>query len=521
MLDRLLGFKIHDYLHPLGLLILAFGLPMNKVLMSIGTIWLISNLILKANFKAYWSNIKANFVFWSIFAIFLMHIVGLFYTSDFNYAFRDINSKLPLFVIVPVLIAYPIQKRFLNFILYGFLLSLLITSVINYIFILQNENVDYRLFSQFGSHIRYSLLIVMGVAICCYLIVKLRKGVLIWSTILIWLTYYTFISKVFSGYIAFFFLLFAGLFYMILNIKNTTFKVGLVVLYTSLFAFSFQQLYTYLIPDKPYFSFEELADSSVGGEKYYNDTTSLWFENGHHIMSQIAGKELKNSWENRSNIPYEGKTTVGTSLKSTLFRYMASKNIKKDSVGMLSLTETDIQNIEKGMTSVVLSYSVPRIRLARLKDELFHYYIGGDPDGNSLLQRIEHWKTGALIIQEHWLFGVGTGDIQTAFNRKYASVDSQLDKKHWNRTHNQFMTFWISFGIIGFIIFIGFWLYFVWQSIHYQNLLGFLFSAIAISSFLAEDTIETQQGVTFIALFLGVSSLIFNAKRTSLKVKRR
>jgi uncharacterized membrane protein len=70
------------------------------------------------------------------------------------------------------------------------------------------------------------------------------------------------------------------------------------------------------------------------------------------------------------------------------------------------------------------------------------------------------------------------------------------------------MTFWIAFGVFGFLVFIGFWLWFLWRNINLNNLFGIGFTLIAIASFLSEDTIETQQGVTYIALFLGLSSLM-------------
>ena len=288
MLDRLLGFKIHEYLHPLGLLILAFGLPMNKVLMSIGTIWLISNLILKADFKSYWKNVKGSVVFWVICSIFLMHVIGLFYTSDFNYAFRDLNTKLPLFVIAPVLIAYPIQKRFINFILYGFLLSLLITSLINYSFLFHHRNLNYREFSLFGSHIRYSLLVVMGIGVSIYLIQKNRKIGWLWSIFICWCCYYTFVSQVSSGYVALLFLITALVFYLILKIKNKRIKVLSFLVLTAFILIGTQQLYRYLIPSQPLYEFSSLATKSAGGEIYFHDTTNLLFENGHHVMSNIA-----------------------------------------------------------------------------------------------------------------------------------------------------------------------------------------------------------------------------------------
>lgn len=58
MSNKLFSFKVHSFLHVLGMSILAFGLPLNKVLMSIGAIWGVSNLVLEGDIKTYLKNIR-------------------------------------------------------------------------------------------------------------------------------------------------------------------------------------------------------------------------------------------------------------------------------------------------------------------------------------------------------------------------------------------------------------------------------------------------------------------------------
>ncbi|HLV41239.1 MAG TPA: O-antigen ligase family protein [Brumimicrobium sp.] len=508
MLDRLFGFKIHDYLQALGLFILAVGVPLNKVLMSIGTIWLAANLLLKADFKTYWNTWKQNLVFWFVGLTLALHLFGLFYSDDLSYAFRDLNTKLPLFVIPVALIAYPIQKHFFNLILYGFLAALMITSIVNISYMMSNELEDYREFSLFGSHIRYSLLIVTGVLISIYFWMKNSKLWFVFMAFIAWFLYYTLISQVLSGYIALFFLFIGLLIFLVRKFQNLWLKNTTIIVVLSLLAVSGMQMYRYLQPNREVLVFENLPERSEAGGLYYHDTTLLWFENGNHIMSFISGEELKSSWEKRSEIRFGTQLQNGFKVDDILVRYMASKGITKDSVGMLQMTSSDIENVENGLSSIVYTYGTIKQKSAELKSEVLHYSLGGDPDGNSLLQRIEHWKAGASIISKNWIFGVGTGDVQAVFNEEYKNSNTQLDENNWNRTHNQFMTFWIAFGILGFILFTGFWFLFLWKNIRLNNLIGIGFTLIAIASFLSEDTIETQQGVTYIALFLGLCSMM-------------
>jgi O-antigen ligase len=79
-----------------------------------------------------------------------------------------------------------------------------------------------------------------------------------------------------------------------------------------------------------------------------------------------------------------------------------------------------------------------------------------------------------------------------------------LDESLWNRSHNQFLTFWVSFGIFGLISFLLIWYFSLVQAIQSKNWMSLLFILIALTSFISEDTLETQQGVTFVAFFLGV-----------------
>lgn len=509
MFDKLLGVSAHKYLQVLGTFILAVGLPLNKVVMSIGTIWLAANLLLNADFKTYWENWKKQPASWFIAGILLLHIIGLFYSTDLGYAFRDLKTKLPLFVVPISLIGYPILKRYIHFVLLGFLASLLITSIINWLNMSSissaGEIVSFRDVSLFGSHIRYGLLIVMGIITSTYFLIIQPRLFFIWTPLILWLIYYTAIGQVLGGYIAFIFAIFAMVLYWIRNFKSRTSKqisIGIVLILILLGVFSTVK---YFSPNDKNYAFGDLPKYTVQGNKYYHDTTFLWFENGNHVMSFISEVELQEVWENRSEKPYETVDSNGYKLKSVIFRYMTSKGLTKDAEGMSKMSAEDIRNIEMGVTNIGNKSNSPFNRFETLKNQIQNYSDGGDPDGNSLLQRFEHWKAGVDIIQGNWLFGVGSGDVQAAFDKSYLENNSKLDPVHWNRAHNQFLTFWVSFGILGFLLFVFFWSYLFYLFYTRINFIGLCFTLVAIASFLSEDTIETQQGVTFIALFLGLS----------------
>jgi len=512
MFDRWLGFNVHYYLQILGVFILSFGVPMNKVLMSIGTIWVFANIILKSDWKNYWKNWKSNLVFWFVVSMLLMHLIGLTYTNDFSYALNDLSSKLPLFAIPLALTAFPIEKRYIHIALYLFLTSVLITSSVNFYHLSAYKIEDYREFSRFGSHFRYALIVVTGILVAVYLWIEQKKQRAIYLVLILWFGYYTVISQVLNGYISFAFLSLAIFIFALKKIKKKWIRFSLVFLLLGGIISGFSYAYLTLKPTRSVHQLENLPIKSKHGEIYYHDTLSLWYENGTHIRSYIAENELVEAWDERSSVGFYTVFEDGYELRSILIRYMASKGLTKDKEGMKKMSDDDIANVEKGTSTILKTYPPIKRKIASFKNDVFQYVVGGNPNGNSFLQRIEHWRAAEGIINNNWIFGVGTGDVQEKFNEQYRIMNSQLHPDYWNRAHNQFLTFWVTFGVLGFVLFTGFWILYLIKNIRFNNLIGIGFTLIAISSFLSEDTIETQQGVTYIALFLSFCTMMNTAK---------
>jgi O-antigen ligase len=165
------------------------------------------------------------------------------------------------------------------------------------------------------------------------------------------------------------------------------------------------------------------------------------------------------------------------------------------------LTQEDIRNIENGVPTVLATNGGFMDRLLGLKNELLYT---NDPNGQSISQRFIYWNTGLKILKKNWLYGVGAGDIHLAFQMQYNRDKSPLTKENRNRTHNQYLSYMITFGILGMLIFLGILHQFFKQVKQQKDILALLFLTIACLSFLVEDTLETQMGVTFFAFFFGL-----------------
>jgi O-antigen ligase len=115
--------------------------------------------------------------------------------------------------------------------------------------------------------------------------------------------------------------------------------------------------------------------------------------------------------------------------------------------------------------------------------------------------RFEFWKTAIYIIKQNPLLGVGTGDIQISFNKAYDETHSKLSKEWRLKCHNQYFAIMVAFGFIGFIIFL---IYLIIPAFTLRKKLHNLywpFILIILLSFLTEDTLESQAGLTFFGIF--------------------
>ena len=166
------------------------------------------------------------------------------------------------------------------------------------------------------------------------------------------------------------------------------------------------------------------------------------------------------------------------------------------------MTEHEIRLIENGMANSRFdNISEIRKRIYKIIWEIKIYNMGGNSSGHSVVQRLEYWKASVHLIKTHFWFGVGTGDMNKVFKNYYEEINSDLSEDVRWRSHNQFLSIFVGFGIIGFIWFIVFLLYPPIKTGRMFDYYYFMFFIISILSMLSEDTIESQAGVTFFVYF--------------------
>jgi TM2 domain-containing membrane protein YozV len=240
------------------------------------------------------------------------------------------------------------------------------------------------------------------------------------------------------------------------------------------------------------------------GNTYTHEPQRKDTENGNLVWIYLCEDELRREWNRFSSMKFDGNDKKGQVLKYTLIRYMTSAGLTKDSSGFSAMTPADISCVERGITNRNFhAWSPWRSKVYEIIWQIDYFRNGGNPSGHSITQRLVYARTGLNIFLRNPLLGTGTGDLKLEFLKQYEDERSVLDKAH-RLSHNQFLNFLITFGIIGTII-IMWSLFFPFISEkRFEEYMPAVFMILLVLSMLWEDTLDTHTGVSFFAYFYSV-----------------
>lgn len=553
--------SIQSYLkqaYLLGLLMVAAGLTLSPFLMGMSQFWLVLVWLVdvltspfkgagggKTKLSRFWHNKAAVLLV----AFYLMHIVGLLWTSDFQYAMKDLRVKLPILVMPFVLSSMePLDRKRFDLVMLVYVLSVFIATLFSSASYWRHDYEDVREISRFISHIRFCLNIVFCIAIIGWYMVKtkvpeslqkvegsskVRFPVPAFSTklainrylqffLLFWFVYQIYILESLSGYVILGAVLLISAVYAFLQWKKSRawhIAVGgtalAIMVVVTLLAIHFVRPMLKVEP----VDFSTLEKKTILGNDYWHDTVYNPVEDGKYVGLYYCKKELQEAWPQRSSLPFEGTTTNGENLEATLSRYLTSKDLRKDAQGVMALTDEDVRNVEQGVANYN-NWKHPGMH-ARLSSTLFEYNLYrrfNNPNGGSLSQRIEFTRASFHIIGQHPWFGVGTGDVPQAFAQTYDEIHSPLKEEYRFRAHNQYLAIAVAFGLVGLAFFLFVLLYPWFSSKRHHTYLYMVFLCIMLLSMFPEDTLETQAGATLFAFF--VSLLLFAKPQNRIDVNQ-
>jgi hypothetical protein len=501
--------EYHRLIYLFGLLLFAASLPLSKYFMSVAQMLLIGNWICEADYKNKLRRFAQNKAALAACLIMALHFVGLLWTSDFDYAFKDIRIKLPL-LIMPFIVAsteelslkniYTILLVHAGAVLAGTLISvwLLLFTVVN----------DIRNVSVLISHIRFGMNVCFAVFTTTWMIYRAApfKSMIeriVASMIVIWFVLYLFITGSVTGIGI---MVVTGLL-LVLRFIFTKARLSVKVLVAGAALAGSLGMFFYIsgivneYKNVEPIKLSELELKTPYGNAYQFNFANKQIENGHYTWMYICWDEVKDAWNKRSTINFDSNDRKGQPVRYTIVRYITSKGLRKDNDGVNSLSADDINAIEDGVADIRYGENGNfRDRVINLLWEYDNYQLYADPSGQTMMQRVELWKTSLLIIAAHPWLGVGTGDGKNEFREELVQVNSPL-KDLGLRSHNQYLAILISFGLIGFIIFLFALLYPAVHQKRFFTYLYFIFICIMLISMFTEDTLESQPGVSFFAFW--------------------
>lgn len=515
----------HRYIFLFGLIGLAAGMLFGTVPTSIPQIILAANWLLEKDFAWKWQQLKSNKVFWILASIFLLHVLGMSYTQNIQKGLDDLRNKIPLLTLPLILFSTkPLASKELKLLFNFFFLSVFVSSICCFLVYkgyTKKVIVDVRQASIFMSHIRYSLFIAFAIIALVYFIIKEQVLVykIIKGLVIIWLLFFMYKLEMATGILCL--VATSILLLVIISAKklpkklSLAFVISIVVIGVFIISKAISSLN--MFEENKNNSANILLEKTKSGKHYYHDILFNVAENGNLVFVNISETELRQEWPTKSSLRIDDLDKKGNTTYYTLMRYLASKGLNKDSLGISKLSADDIKNIESGNTNY--KYNINSGLAYKWRELVWEYTLfkrNRNPSGHTLTMRLEFWKTAIYIIKQHVLFGVGTGDTQDAFNQAYVETNSLLDMKWRLRSHNQYLAITVAFGLVGLVIFIT---YLTLPALLLKNKLHYLywtFLIIVLLSFLTEDTLETQSGVSFFiffqALFLWLASS--HAKKT-------
>lgn len=549
------SINIHSAAYFITLVLIAVSLPLSKFAMSVSefmllAMWLWSGFSFRITFRFFKLGgflkgiyhtllyllklVARNFVdkFALFFrnraavifsTIYLIHVVGLLFTSDIDYALKDLRVKLPL-ILFPVVVSTMEKITYKKFriLMLFYTASVLVGTLISFGLILKGDFIDIRFTSPYISSIRFGLNVSFSFFGLLYFVIfdnwfKNWQKILL-SLLAIWFFVYLILLESVTSITIIIIISLLYLIYQVFFIRSRPLKIAILFMVVAIpVGLTWYVVNTiHKASTAPKIIPSQLDKYTADGNPYVQDTVKRGIEDGRYTGLYLCEPELKEAWNKRSSVDYKSFPNGEHELKETLIRYLTSKGLRKDRQGVEALTDNDVHLIEQGVANYNYVHN-PGLRVRILKIMMGYevYKKTGDPSGSSVMQRLEYLKASFKLIKKHFWMGVGTGDIEDMLFSQYEQMNSELKSQYMFHAHNQFLTVFITFGFFGFLWFIFALFYPPYIAGRYSDYFFATFFMIMIWSMLSDDTFDTQAGVTLFAFF--TSFLMFGKEKLNAK----
>ena len=489
----MLKFFSHPKTQVAALALWAFMLPLWNLGMSIAMFFLLFVAVVTSvqNKKFVLLPVLRNPIYLSLLLVWALVALGLFRSGENSLVLKEIKTLLPL-ILAPLFLQNlsTLSKKDEAVIWKVFFASVGLSALVCVVYaVVKYPLPEPRSASLFISHIRFSLMAVLAL-IGAWRMPGILPSRLKFALTAVVCAFFFFVGTL-TGWG--FLLLLIILLFASKSKRNKFIVVGGALALASV-------LLLFLSKNIDTSNFQPEQIQSARGEKYIHQSSNFQTENGNRIFVNIAPLELDSAWVARTNRPLLQKDARGQLVQTTLIRYLASRGLTKDAAGIQELSDTDISNILAGNTNCnEPKWGALEKRWHQIVFEYQTFQSGENPSGHSIFQRLEYYKAAKFIIVRNLLFGVGQGNVKSAYSEAYKQTSPNLDEKVQHAVHNQFLSYWIAAGLAGILCFLLYF-YFIWKHAR-KNEVALAFVILALLSCLTEDTLTTQPGVAFFAFF--------------------
>lgn len=349
----------HRVVFFIALMLLLIGIPFCRPFMSIGGGTLVVNWFLEGRYRNKWKQLTTNRILLASLCLFFIYVFWFVFTDNYSEAWKDIWMKIPL-LFIPLILATtkPLSTKEFHNLLKVYLIGVLISTIYGYSMYHVHDWFDKREMAIFISYIRFEMNICFAIFVSFYLIgndktYKWQKYVLLLP--IFWFLYLILYIGALTAIIIFVVVLCA----LVLKkaIENRNKLHSYVYISLCFLILGAGVVYSYVNVKQYYavdFNIVTADKLTADGHPYTHHIENGLIENGSYVFSFVSEEEMAEAWNHRSPIPFDNYDVKGQhQIKNTLIRYLNSKGLRKDRIGVESLTKEDVFHIEQGVANVL------------------------------------------------------------------------------------------------------------------------------------------------------------------------
>lgn len=498
----MLPAKVHRSIYVLLLCFLGVSMVTSVFLANMAWVFLGVNWLLEGRWREKWQMAKESRLLQAFAGLFLLMLAGMLWTADTRAGWGTIQVMLPLLCVpVVMLTTQPLAGNARRMVLLTYTAAVFVVTIVGLVRWLTIPGLPHRAIVPNISHIRFAL--------NCCVVVYLSVGVMLngerWQRWLavplaLWMLAFMVIIHSYTGIIV---LAIVSLVMLLTRWRRWPLIALWVLLAGGAMGVMGYEVKNYyrLVP----MAEEPLRECTANGRPYEHMQDGV-IENGNYIYNYVCDEELRNEWNRRSTLDYDGLARSGYSVKSTLIRYLNGLGLTKDSVGVAALSDAQVLSVENGVANPVYEEgNIFRKMVYTMLIEREFYMHTHAVAGFTMLQRMEMWSAAVHVISEHPWFGVGTGDVVDAMDDYLTASGSELSGYRMN-CHSQYLGIMAALGIVGFVLVLLLVLRAMFPQRRFSRavsgtlMLPWLLTILI--SMVSEDTLATLAGILFCTFFL-------------------